>query len=61
MAECGLQRHTYMRSGGQDVDGTMYQLPGGGFVGLRMNSESGGPAIDLNIPGLNIKKLHFPE
>jgi len=42
-------------------DGTMYQLPGGGFVGLRMNSESGGPAIDLNISGLGIRRLHFPE
>jgi hypothetical protein len=41
--------------------GSLYQLPGGGgFVGLRPQSKSGGPAIDLNIPGLSIKELHFP-
>ncbi|MEO8714657.1 MAG: hypothetical protein ABI369_06565 [Acetobacteraceae bacterium] len=35
-------------------------LPGGGFVGYRPKSTSGSPAIDVNIPGLGTKKLHFP-
>jgi hypothetical protein len=33
---------------------------GGGFVGLRPVSGSGDPAIDVNISGIPIKKLHFP-
>jgi hypothetical protein len=32
---------------------------GGGFIGLRPVSGSGDPAIDVNIPGIPIKKLHF--
>ena len=40
--------------------GTGVNLPGGGFVGIRPASKSGGPAIDVNIPGINIGKIHFP-
>jgi RHS repeat-associated protein len=42
--------------------GTGVFLPGGGFVGYRPGSEakSGVPAIDINIPGIDIGKLHFP-
>jgi hypothetical protein len=34
--------------------------PGGKFIGLRPVSDSGDPAIDINIPEIPIKKLHFP-
>jgi hypothetical protein len=36
----------------------MYQLRNGGTVGLRM-SEKYGPTIDVNIPGVAFKKIHF--
>lgn len=35
-------------------------LPGGGFVGYRPKSSSGPSAIDVNIPGSETRKLHFP-
>jgi hypothetical protein len=41
-------------------DGQMYELPNGRTVGWRNISESGGPAIDVNIPGIPIKKIHLP-
>ncbi len=41
-----------------------FDLPGGGWVGLRPISESdGSPAIDVNIPGIPrnvLSKIHFP-
>jgi hypothetical protein len=42
--------------------GTAVTLPGGGFVGIRSGSasSSGVPAIDVNIPGVGIGKIHFP-
>ncbi|HZP86042.1 MAG TPA: RHS repeat-associated core domain-containing protein [Burkholderiales bacterium] len=45
-----------------DYPGTGVIIPGGGFVGYRSasNSKSGVPAIDVNIPGIDIGKLHFP-
>lgn len=39
--------------------GKLYELPGGGRVGLRAHSKSGQPTIDVNIPGVPIKKLKF--
>jgi hypothetical protein len=39
--------------------GRAVELPGGGFVGLRLESKSGGPAIDVNIPGIEITRIHF--
>jgi hypothetical protein len=40
--------------------GRRYSLPGGGTVGLRTKSGSGGPAIDVNIPSIpEIEKIHF--
>jgi hypothetical protein len=39
--------------------GTMYDLPGGGRVGLRPASKSGPPTIDVDIPGIPIKKIKF--
>ena len=39
--------------------GTGSKLPGGGWVGIRPQSKSGGPAIDVNIPGIPITKIHF--
>jgi len=40
--------------------GSAVTLPGGGFVGIRPQSKSGDPAIDINIPGIDIGKIHFP-
>ena len=39
--------------------GKMVDLPGGGRVGLRPNSKSGKPTIDVDIPGIPIKKIKF--
>jgi hypothetical protein len=39
--------------------GTMVDLPGGGRVGLRPKSKSGKPTIDVDIPGIPIKKIKF--
>jgi hypothetical protein len=39
--------------------GRAMELPDGGFVGLRLESRSGGPAIDVNIPGIEITRIHF--
>src|SRR5688572_9658761 len=39
--------------------GSGYDLPGGGWVGLRPASKSGEPTIDVNIPGVPIRKLKF--
>ena len=39
--------------------GKMIDLPGGGRVGLRPKSKSGRPTIDVDIPGIPIKKIKF--
>jgi hypothetical protein len=39
--------------------GKMMDLPGGGRVGLRPKSKSGEPTIDVDIPGIPIKKVKF--
>ena len=39
--------------------GTMVDIPGGGRVGLRPKSKSGEPTIDVDIPGIPIKKIKF--
>jgi hypothetical protein len=39
--------------------GKTVTLPGGGFVGLRPNSKSGPPTIDIDIPEIPIKKIKF--
>lgn len=39
--------------------GTGYDLPTGGWVGLRTSSKSGPPTIDVNIPGIPIRKIKF--
>jgi hypothetical protein len=41
--------------------GRAVELPDGGFVGLRLESKSGGPAIDVNIPGIEITRIHFDD
>ena len=43
---------TPLRNGG-------YRLPDGGFVRLR-DSREYGPTIDINIPGIEIDKIHLP-
>lgn len=42
----------------QDM-GTVRRTPNGGFVGLRDSSKSGIPVIDVNQPGIDIRKLRF--
>jgi hypothetical protein len=39
--------------------GKMFDLPGGGRVGFRPKSKSGEPTIDVDIPGIPIKKIKF--
>jgi len=39
--------------------GQGYDLLGGGWVGLRPTSKSGEPTIDVNIPGIPIRKIKF--
>lgn len=34
-------------------------LPGGGWVGLRPKSKSGKPTMDINVPGIPIRKIKF--
>jgi hypothetical protein len=41
-----------------DGDGIQVDLPDGGRIGFRPEAGSGGPAIDVKIPGLDITKLH---
>jgi hypothetical protein len=53
-----------LSAGGEEVQppgypGRAVELPDGGFVGLRLESKSGGPAIDVNIPGIEITRIHF--
>ncbi len=37
----------------------LFRLPGGGTVGLRAVSKAGPPTIDVNIPGIPIRKIKF--
>jgi hypothetical protein len=39
--------------------GRLVQLPDGGYVGLRPETRSHRPAIDLDIPGVRVRKIHF--
>jgi hypothetical protein len=39
--------------------GQLFRLPGGGMVGMRPISKSGPPTIDVNIPGIPIRKIKF--
>ncbi len=56
----------YLRIGGtehrSDANLTVIRLPGkAGFLTFRERSVSGDSAIDLNVPGVTIKRIHFPE
>ncbi|MBI3706095.1 MAG: hypothetical protein HY246_00120 [Proteobacteria bacterium] len=57
----------YLRVGGTvvhntDYVGTLVRLPGGvGFVGLRPVSSSGSPAVDIEVPEISYKRLHYPS
>jgi hypothetical protein len=39
--------------------GTLVQLGDKAVVGLRLVSGTGDPAMDINIPGVPIGKIHF--
>jgi hypothetical protein len=55
-----------LAAGGRDITpsghpGRLVELPGGGRVGLRPVSSSAdaSPAIDVDIPGIPVRKIHF--
>jgi hypothetical protein len=53
----------YLSVTGTDVtplgyDGTLMRLPGNVWVGFR--NSSSGPAVDLNVPGIDFRVLHYP-
>jgi hypothetical protein len=54
----------YLSAGGTDVTpstygGTLVRLPGNaGYVGLRASTS--GSAVDINVPGLLYRTLHYP-
>ncbi|NHA16184.1 RHS repeat-associated core domain-containing protein [Thioalkalivibrio sp. XN279] len=55
-----------LSKGGVDVTpaghpGKLVRRPDGGFVGYRGVSKSGPPTIDVNIPGIDVRKIKFPE
>jgi hypothetical protein len=42
-----------------EYPGTLIKLPGNaGFVGLRASET--GPAVDVNVPGIPYRTLHYP-
>ena len=52
--------------GGKDITppsylGKLVQMPDGSVMGYHSKPKSGPPTIDLNIPGLNIRKIKFPR
>jgi hypothetical protein len=53
--------------GGKDITppghpGQIIELPeGGGYLSFRPSSKSGPPTVDVNIPGIGIRELKFPE
>ncbi|HZU88143.1 MAG TPA: hypothetical protein VE993_02690 [Stellaceae bacterium] len=54
----------YLRVGGtlyrSDANLTIFRLPGdSGFIALRPRSRSGGPAIDIKMPGVLSQRIHF--
>lgn len=55
----------YLRVGGQlverpDLEGLLVRLPGNaGFITFRMTSRSNSPALDVNVPGIPFKRIHF--
>jgi hypothetical protein len=55
----------YLRVGGtsdeRDPNTTVVKLPGGaGYITFRLLSRSGDSAIDVNVPGITLKRIHFP-
>ena len=39
--------------------GKLVELPAGGFIGLRPALTSGPPTLDVNVPGVPIRKVKF--
>jgi hypothetical protein len=55
----------YLRVGGRlrlaNDSITVVQLPGkAGYITFRPASDSGSPAVDINVPGIPFTKVHFP-
>ena len=54
-----------LTKGGTDITrpghiGKVIRMPDGSVISYRPRSRSGPPTIDVNVPGLNIRKLKFP-
>lgn len=39
----------------------LFRLPSGGTIGFRPKSKTGAPTIDVNIPGIPIRKIKFVQ
>jgi len=53
-----------LTEGGKDVTpadhpGKLVRLPDGSYIGLRPQSQSGPPTVDVKVPGVGIKKVKF--
>ena len=60
----GKELFDYLRAGGtirrSEPDLTVIQLPGNAsFISYRPDSKIGGPAIDINVPGVIFDKIYF--
>ncbi len=55
----------YLRVGGSivddpDLEGTLIKLPSNaGYITFRATSTSSSPAIDINVPGVPFRRIHF--
>lgn len=53
-----------LTQGGKDITpaghvGRLVELTGGGIIGFRPASRSGPPTIDVNVPGIPMRKVKF--
>jgi hypothetical protein len=63
-AEAAKNLFDYLRVGGSvrrsDANISVFKLPSdAGFITLRAQSRSLGPAVDINVPGIPFKRIHF--
>jgi hypothetical protein len=62
--EAARELFDYLRAGTapyeSDSNKTIVKLPGSaGYITFRSLSGSGGPAMDVNVPGIALKRIHF--
>jgi hypothetical protein len=63
-AEAAKNLFDYLRVGGSvrrsDANISVFKLPSdAGFITLRAQSRSLGPAVEINVPGIPFKRIHF--